>query len=72
MNQKIFDALRQVVYHKLKMWDASRDAEKLVGGNTEFDTGSDELDYLCASLNDADDALKLTEEDLRMGFPNLD
>jgi hypothetical protein len=64
-NEAALQHLREVIYHKLKMWDASLAAERLLGRN--FDTGSP-IDCLCSSIGDAEDAMTLTESDLKDAF----
>lgn len=53
-------AFRQMLYHKLAMWDASSDLENLLG--CEVDTGM--LDSLASEFGPADDALGLPDPEL--------
>ena len=64
-NEAAFQHLREVVYHKLKMWDASIAAENLLG--RDISTG-ESIDDFCACIGDAEDAMKLTESELKEFF----
>jgi hypothetical protein len=63
-NEAVLQHLREVIYHKLKMWDASNAAEKLLG--REIDTGY--IDDFCIGVDHAEDAMKLTESEIKEAF----
>ena len=65
MNETAFQHLREIIYHKVKMWDASNAAENLLG--REIDTYG-HLDDFCVGIDHAEDAMKLTESDLKEAF----
>ena len=69
MDPKVLDALRRIVYHKLNMWDAANEAEKLV--SKDIETGSVELEELCFSLDNPVHAFALSEAQLKQAFPSL-
>ncbi len=72
MQENVLDCLRRIIYHRLEMWDAAREAEILFSDEVmEVDTSSDELDYFASCLGESEEALKLSEEDLKTAFPNL-
>lgn len=64
MTEEAIQALRQVIFHKLKMWDASLKAEEALG--VDIDTSTP--DGFAASINEAEDALSLSEQDLTEAF----
>jgi|688.fasta_scaffold564071_2 hypothetical protein len=53
-------AFRQMLYHKVAMWDAGGDLEKLL--TCEVDTG--QLDYLASGFGPADELLAMDDEAL--------
>jgi hypothetical protein len=53
-------AFRQMLYHKVAMWDASGDLESLL--SCEVDTG--QLDYLATNFGPADEVLAMSDDDL--------
>lgn len=53
-------ALRSTIYHRLKAWDASVEAEELLGR----DIDSERLDDYLAHIDNADDALTMSEATL--------
>jgi hypothetical protein len=53
-------AFRQMLYHKVAMWDASNDLEAALP--CEVDTG--QLDYLAFCFGPADEVLSMTAEEL--------
>ncbi len=53
-------AFRQMLYHKVAMWDASGDLESAL--TCEVDTG--QLDYLAADFGPADEVLAMSDEEL--------
>ena len=65
MNETAFQHLREVIYHKVMMWDASNAAENLLG--REIDTYG-RLDDFCVGIDHAEDAMKLSESDLKEAF----
>lgn len=67
---KACNHLRQVLYHRIKAWDESLDAEKLL--DQEIDTQADEVDNFLVSLNMAEDALSLSDEDVLAAFDVID
>jgi hypothetical protein len=50
-------AFRQMLYHKVAMWDAASDLEDAING--EVDTG--QLDYLASSFGPAAEVLRMPE-----------
>jgi len=59
-------ALRKVIRAKLAMWDASLEAENLLG--LDVDTGCQSLDDTCAGLDAPDDVESLSDNDLLSAF----
>jgi hypothetical protein len=55
-------ALQTILYYQLKLWDAGGHAETLF--EQDIDTHSSNIDYLCSAIDGADDAFKVTDEDL--------
>jgi hypothetical protein len=53
-------AFRQMLYHKVAMWDASGDLESAL--KCEVDTG--QLDYLAADFGPADEVLAMSDDDI--------
>jgi len=53
-------AFRQMLYHKVAMWDASGDLESLIP--CEVDTG--QLDYLATDFGPAEEVLTMSDEEL--------
>lgn len=64
-NEAAFQHLREVIYHKVKMWDASIAAERLLGRDINT-AGS--IDDFCVGVDDAEDGMKLTESELKDAF----
>lgn len=55
-------ALQEIVYHKLAMWDASANAEKLLG--RDICTAGPDLDYLASGIDVKGEAFMVSDEDL--------
>jgi hypothetical protein len=53
-------AFRQMLYHKVAMWDASNDLEKLLP--CEVDTG--QMDNIAANIGPADEVLSMSDDEL--------
>jgi len=60
------DALREMVYHKCEMWDASVKAERILG--VDIDTAGDAIDNLAVMCSPAGDAFHLSEEEFVKAF----
>lgn len=78
MKPEILDALRRVIYHRIKTWEAGDEAEQLIqetdvpdGVSVDVETTGGDLDYFCMSIDNAKDALTLSEDDLKKAFPEL-
>ncbi len=61
-------ALKEVVKAKLKLWDASTAAEKLLGEPNEIDTGGVGLEALCIGLDTVEEVDQLSDEILAEAF----
>jgi hypothetical protein len=59
-------ALRKVMKAKLALWDASLEAEELLG--RDVDAAGESLDDYCAHLQTADDVDNVQDEDLLSAF----
>lgn len=54
------EALREVVRAKLRLWDVSVEAEKLIG--VDIDTGSEELETACLTADSVEEVEDLPDE----------
>lgn len=59
-------SLLNVIGAKLALWDASTDAEEVLG--VEIDTANHSLDTLCSMLRTKEDAEKLSDSSLLDAF----
>lgn len=59
-------ALKCVVAAKLRLWQASQDAEELLG--SDIDTSGESLDALCVGMVTIEDAFMVTHDDLVEAF----
>ncbi len=66
MKPQVKRKLQEVVYHRVKMWDAAREAEFLLKETHQVSTSSDELDSLAAACGTPDDAFDLEADDLEV------
>lgn len=58
--------LRDVLYHKLSMWDAAHKAEKAL--QLDIDTAGDHFDYMCSGAGKAESAYTMPSADVLAFF----
>ena len=57
-SEKALQALREMIFHKLRLWDAASRLEEELG--VEVETGDRLSELIAAGFSDADEALRLS------------
>lgn len=58
--KQAYDLIRRAIEHKIRCWDFSCDAEKLLG--VDIDTGSEAFEAACVMCNSPEDAAEIDDD----------